>query len=470
MASKNIFELIPPNFFAPLSNGDRRLNFELLNILNEKMKDDITQFPRDQVLSWLEEYLSHTNYDVKFNDDENMDEEMEKSPHQTALYKLNYFEKCGWLSQETDNDFKVTYQMTSFAIDQLKLLSDLIDEDQRPLELTSFVYSIYSDLRDEDWNHSVDRMENIERNISSLTTLLRGLNSRVRKFLSRLLENPNAEPSKILDALLVDYRNSVVLKGFSNLRSKDNPSKYKAEIFQSIENLKGHMYDMENNYLEVKCDKQDTQENRLQASKFFSSVLNKVEQFFDSIDDMINKINRKNTQYVSATHSRLSYLLNEERDLEGRINSLFKEMQATGYDEEDSFHLYKTGLIDETTSLFQPRQHKTKIKYQMPLKNKVFDKQLIEKNKIRLKNHMMFSIPKIDKFILSCLKDKKSITAKEIKVEDFNQLMRLFLAEIYSTSPLVHYQIKLRDEEINWQGHIINDFVIERREQYGIVN
>ena len=467
MASKNIFELIPSSFFAPLSSRDKRLNFELLNILNEKMQDDISQFSRDQVLSWLEEYLSHTNFEVTLNDDEDTDGDEVKTPHSMALYKLNYFEKCGWLSQETDNDFKVTYQMTSPAIDQLKLFSDMINEDQRPLELTSFVYSIYSDLRNEDWNHSVDRMENIERNVINLTTLLRGLNSKVRKFLSKLLENPAAEPSKILDALLVDYRNSVVLKGFSNLRSKDNPSKYKAEILQSIDNLKGHMFEMVNNYLEIKCDNRDTQENRLAASDFFLNVLRKVEDFFSSVDDMINKINQKNSQYVSATHARLAYLLNEERDLEGRINSLFKEMQATEYDGEESFHLYKMGLIDDTSSLFQPRKSKTKVKYQMPLKNKEFDKQLIELNKKRLQKQMMFSIPAIKRFVMSYLKDKKSITAKEIEINGFDQLMRIFLVEIYSTSPIVQYKIKIRDESINWHGYSINDFVIERREQNG---
>lgn len=467
MANKNIFDLIPANFFAPLSNGNRRLNFELLNILNQRMTDDIAQFSRDTVISWLEEYLMNTNFDMQFDDENNQDAEQVKSPHDMAISKLNYFTRCGWLTQETDKDFKVTYQMTSFAIDQLKLFTDTIEEDTRPLELTSYVYSIYSDLRDEDFKHSVDRMESIERNVSNLRNLLRGLNFRVKRFLSELLSNPNAKPNDILSALLIDYRNSVVLKGFTNLRSKDNPSKYKADILHSIDNLRGHMYDMVNNYLVVKCNGQDNEENRLEASAYFSGVLQKVEELFDNIEDMISKIDKKNTQYVSATFSRLEYLLNEEKDLEGRINQLFKEMQVTGYDGEDSFHLYKTGLIDDTNSLFQPRQHRTKVKYVMQPKPKEIDPTLIEENKKRLEEQLKFSVHEIDKYIMSLLKDKLSITAKEIPIDDYSQLMRVFLAVVYSVSPLVHYEIKLRDDEISWKGHTMNDFVIERRTRNG---
>lgn len=463
MVGKNIFDLIPLNFFAPLSNSNRRLNFELLNTLNEKMRDDIAQFSKESVVEWLEEYLRNTNFDKRFNDENNEDEELEKTPHDMALSKLSYFTRCGWLIQETDKDFKVTYQMSSFAIEQLKLFSDTIEEDTRPLELTSYVYSIYSDLQGEDFNHSVDRMESIQRNASNLYSLLRGLNSRVKHFLSKLLENPDAKPNEILSALLIDYRNSVVLKGFTNLRSKDNPSKYKADILRSIDNLKGHMFDMVNNYLVVKCNGQDTVDNRLEAEKYFSEVLSDVEFLFDSIEDIISKIDKKNTQYVSATFSRLEYLLNEEKDLEGRINRLFKEMQESGYDSEDSFHLYKTGLIDDTNSLFQPRQHRTKVKYVIESKKEEMDPKLVEEDKNRLKEQLMFSVHEVDKYILSLLKDKKSITAKEIPITNFSELMRVFLAEVYSVSPLVHYQIKLRDENISWQGHTMNDFVIERR-------
>ncbi len=467
MADKNIFDLIPLNFFAPLSNGNRRLNFELLNTLNVKMKDDIAQFSKDSVVEWLEEYLMNTNFDIRFNDENNQDEEQEKTPHEMALSKLSYFTRCGWLIQETDKDFKITYQMSSFAIEQLKLFADTIDEDTRPLELTSYVYSIYHDLQGEDWNHSVDRIESIERNTSNLYSLLRGLNSRVKHFLSKLLENPDAKPEEILGALLIDYRNSVVLKGFTNLRSKDNPSKYKADILYSIDNLKGHMYDMVNNYLVVKCNGQDTVENRLEAEGFFSRVLSEVESLFDSIEDLISKIDKKNAQYVSATNSRLEYLLNEEKDLEGRINRLFKEMQECEYDEEDSFHLYKTGLIDGTNSLFQPRQHHTKVKYVIQPKSKEIDPKLIEENKKRLKEQLMYSVHEIDKYILSLLKDRASVTAKDIPISDFSELMRVFLAELYSVSPLVHYQIKLRDEQIHWKNYTMNDFVIERRTAYG---
>lgn len=467
MPVKNIFDLIPASFFLPLSNGNRRLNYELLNVLNEKMKDDIAQYPRDLVLSWIEDYLSHTNFDKRFNDDDDKDEESEKTDHDMAVSKLSYFTKCGWVSQETDKDFKTSFQMTSFAINQMKLFSDTMEEEQRPLELTSYVYSIYSALSGNDWNHAVDRMESVDRNTANLRTLLRGLNSRVRKYLSNLISNPDAEPNVILNALLVDYRNSVVLKGFTNLRSKDNPAKYKTDILNSIANLKNHMTEMENNYIAVKCNGVDSLENRKEAANFFFGVLDRVEYLFESIDEMISKIDRKNTQYVSATFSRLEYLLNEEKDLEGRINRLFKEMQANGYESEDEFNLFTSGLIDEENSLFQPRKHHTKVKCQLPLKTKQIDPKLIEDNKRRLKEQLMFSVKEIDKFVMSFLKEKPSITAKEIPINDFKELMRLFLVEVYSTSPLVHYQIKLKDDDINWQGHNINNYVMERRTSYG---
>ena len=171
----NFFELVNDKFFHPLSNKNKVLNYRLLAIINEKMGGELGQWPRENVLEWIIDYIS--NCPIDFYDDETEVDEG-KDYRRIASNKLRYFVSCGWLIDENDSrTLKVTYQMDSAAIALLKAMADVVEEDQAPSEYTSYVYNIYNSLYNFKFDHATDMVESMYSNSRDLTARLRSLMS-----------------------------------------------------------------------------------------------------------------------------------------------------------------------------------------------------------------------------------------------------------------------------------------------------
>ena len=55
----NFFELVNDKFFSPFTSQNKQLNYDLLHLINSKMHNEMKLFPRNEVMSWLEEYLEN---------------------------------------------------------------------------------------------------------------------------------------------------------------------------------------------------------------------------------------------------------------------------------------------------------------------------------------------------------------------------------------------------------------------------
>lgn len=460
----NLFDEVSPTFFMPLAGGNRQLNYELLHLINEKMHNDIEQFSREQVMEWLVEYLSHSSYDESLDDETQERSTGQETYQDIASRKLHYFKQCGWLSTEVDNEFRTTYQMDSFAIVVLQAIDSYLSNNEDTIQLTHFVYSIYMTLKNGfQMDHAVDAVQTIADNEQKLSDMLRSLNSNVRKYLNKLLHDENASPQEILYTLLSDYQNSVVLKSFENLRRRDNPSRYKQEIIAQIDNLlANHLSEMVDNAIAVTYGGEDSPENRRAAQFDFQKKLGETRKLFETIEDQIRVINQRNTRYVRTTESRLSYLLNEDRNLEGRITSLLKGIESSDYEKPVNFGISIAGVIN-TESLFRPRVPLKKSISRTPVSPEKIDPEELEAHSMRLQRAMEFSLSYVDSFILSALGVRSSMLASEVSLASEDDFLRLLLAELYSTSPLVHYRAKLRDSDFTFQGRTMTDFVIEKR-------
>lgn len=201
----NFFELVNDKFFSPFTSQNKQLNYDLLHLINSKMHNEMKLFPRNEVMSWLEEYLE--NCPFVFIDDESGEDE----GHDIKLIasnKLRYFVSCGWLIDENDNKtLKTTYQMDSNAILILNVMEEIVNNDTKPMEYTGYVYSIYSSLQRFDFNHATDIVQQMRTNTQDLMDRLRGLNVHIKKYLKTLLADDklNINVGKELSLLRKKY-------------------------------------------------------------------------------------------------------------------------------------------------------------------------------------------------------------------------------------------------------------------------
>lgn len=459
----NFFELVNDRFFSPFTSQNKQLNYDLLHLINRKMHNEMKLFPRNEVMSWMAEYLE--NCPFVFIDDESGEDEG-RDIKLIASNKLRYFVSCGWLIDENDNkSLKTTYQMDSNAILILNTMEGIVNSDSKPIEYTGYVYSIYSSLQRFDFEHATEIVQQIQTNTQDLMDRLRGLNVHIKKYLKVLLANDELTPREILQQLLVEYQDKVILRTFDNLRIKDNPSRYKSFILDKLAELstEKNMERLVLDYIKKKKNENQTGENIAEAKAFFYEAFDYVSEQFQSIDENLDVLNARNTKYVSAAQSRITFLLNEEADIEGKIVELLKNIADTNdyVDEKSPFALFELGKIDEY-SLFTPRSSGRKPNSQIEeeVAGDDFDHTEV---KAKFLAEIPYTCKEIDRFILEKLGKCKQVQVSRLAIKNIEDLVKLFMATLYSGNRMVSYKITYTDTTFTCMNKRMSDFIIERK-------
>lgn len=460
----SFFELVNDKFFNPFIGENKKINFEILSIINRKMDDEMRQFPREDVLSWIEEYLISAS--TKLIDDETgVDEGNDYKT--TAANKIRYFVTCGWLIDENDNrTLKTTYQMDSNAIVILNAMEEVVRSDTRPIEYTGYVRNVYTLLKTFQTDKATEYVEQIHKNTKELVDGLRGLNVKIKNYLKKLMSDKTLTPREILDQLLVEYQDKVILKVFNNLRMKDNPNRYKGTIIEKIESLleENNLQNLINEYIQTKKNGIMSSESFQEAREFFESSLGYVEMQFRYIEDNLNLLDKRNAKYAATAQSRLMFLMNESEDIEGKIIELLKNIaEADDIMADDSpFDLFDFGKIDEQ-SLYTPRTARRKAISTVQKEEEPIDEEELRKAHERLLNEAKFNCSNINKFILEQLSNSNKIEAKDMAIKSFDDIIKLFLAGLYSGNEIMEYKITYTRSTFKWRDKILTNFIVERK-------
>lgn len=461
LMANNFFELVNDGFFNPFTNRNKRYNYDLLQLINNKMSLDNLQVGKEEIVDWIIDYLDNCPIDMVL--DETNEEDLDTRAY--AYEKVRYFVKCGWLIEDFEG-IRVTYQFDENGIKILSAMEKAVKDDTKSLEFSGYVYNIYNNLYYFNYDHAVDIVEQVYNASKELNSMLRGLNVNIKKFLQKLIRENEAMPKEILETIFFDYQKKVVLKAFKNFREKDNPSRYKLYIETRIEEFlkDDKMNLMISNYIKVKCDNISSKENLDSAREFFSTRLNYISIQFEEIEEYISMLDKKNTKYITTAQSRLNFLLNEETDIEGRIIECLKGIGnvSDSFFLDSCFDLYATGNIDEY-SLYKPISRKAKPKPNEIEDDFSFDPILIKSLQDKLFKDNEFSVNKINEFVIKQLGDNNLIHAENIKINNFDDLLKVFLIKLYSENTSVVYKVKYLNESYIALGYKMKDFIIERK-------
>ncbi len=461
--ANNFFDLVKSSFFNPLANGDVRANYDLLMLINNKMSLDNLQVGKEEIVDWIIEYVD--NCPTILFDEET--DSVENDIRAWAYDKVRYYVKCGWLIEDFEG-IKVTYQLDENGIKILSAMENAVKDDTKSLEFSGYVYSIYANLCSSfNYDHATATIEQVYESGKQLNSMLRGLNVNIKKFLTKLISENKAIPREILETIFFDYQKKVVLKAFNNFRGKDNPAKYKIYIENRIDELldEVNLERMINNYITIKCDNNNSEENRAFADEFFTVRLNYIKDQFEDIEDYIEMLDKRNTKYITTAQSRLNFLLNEETDIEGRIIECLKGIDNISDDEfyDDAyFDIFVGSNIDEN-SLYKPITRKNKVKADPVVDEYLDDPEEIERLANNLFKDNEYSVYAINEYVMLKLGDNNQIHAKDIKVNEFKDILFLFLIQLYSANLSVDYKVIQLEENYKSLGYKMKDYIIERK-------
>lgn len=460
----NIFDVIDYKFFQVFSGENRKIHAEIIMVISDYFKYNNTgNIEKEDLVNHLTEYINHRAFDY-FLDDEGNDIS-KSSSREKALNKLNLFKRNGWLIEEKIENYVDIIQFDDNALIILKALED-ISNNSAPKEYTGYIYVIDSLLRTFDYNQGVSLLERIYDNTETLMNRLRGLNSSIKKYLTRLLNEDSEDANKLLQMLLNEYQDNIINKAFSNLKLNDNPSKFKNQILSKLNEIGSNegMKQLVQNYKTTKSSTMDDQE----IEEVIYKQIDYVYGIIEGLQKNILTIDDKNSKYLNSSKSKLSFILSDSFDVEGKIDNILKLMKHQKKDEfyEDAFGLYKMGILDHE-SLYKPRVYKEPIITVKLQEKPNVDQKFVDRVNERLFKENIFSIQKINRYVGTLLEKQTVIKSSDLIFETSDDITRLILIQLYSHHDQMCYQTEALDSIVTTRDIEYKDFkIIKRGKEY----
>lgn len=461
---ENLFDVINNRMFSVFSSKDKRANYDLLSTIYDIFtKDERKQAVfKEDLIDKLTSYIKGRDFD-EFDDDEGTNI-ANKSSRDKAAAKLRQFKKCGWVEEENSEGFDIVVSLTDTAITLLETFKTMISKRERPLEYTGYFYIIYEALRNFEYSKSKALIEQIVKNTTELFNSLQGLHSEIKLFISKLVKRKDLTPHDVLDLLLNKYQDQVILTVFNNLKGRDNPSKYTSEILSKLKSIRyDHFDDVVTNYALTANIKDLTAEIYEELEKNLKDNLDTVILIFESVNDFISVIDRKNRKFHSSALATLNFLMNNRNDIEGQVDKALKALKsvdAEDYSEIIDIHTCRN--IDEH-SLYSRAFNKEK-KTQLPTQIPEILEDEVAANFDAIFGEDEFSKSKINEFVLCLFGNKERIAINEIPIKSEEDFLKLVLIQIYSQYEEMIYQIKYYEDIELIFGYSMQSFDIIRRE------
>ena len=445
---KHLFEYVPTNFFSLLASLTREMNADCLFITYDALRGRMSYAClKEEFVDLMTEYFENHYMNIP-------DDEIKGTPREKALAMLARFKEFGWVNIDDESgNYEVYVTYTDYAIRILQTLFDL--DHLHDITYSGLIYAIANCFRHFDFEHGYLAFDNAYKQTMVLGEKLQNLNSSIKKYIQKIYdEKKNENLNGLLDTLLKDFQIEVVDRAYHNLTTYDNPAKFQLEIIDNIDNIMNN-----DNLVELIIHQiQDRQGvDYEEAHYILHHQADYIKDSFDHIEDIMNEINLKHSRFVQSARVRIEFLLNNKKDIEGKINKIIRYLD----DDMDITKMSQLAYLD-SESLYTPRTKSVKGDIE-EVKEIEWDEKDIEKRIARL--HLTNRINKktVDAFVLKRLEEEDAFLASSLPLETSENAAYLALIFLYGYSHMASYAIDLRDDLVEKNGYRFKEFVVRRK-------
>lgn len=380
------------------------------------------------------------------------------------LRRLEYY---GWIEIETDKSYVQRVNFKEYSVRIIKTLLEI--EEGKQIEYQGYIYTIYSLVRGTTDNPGVVLLQILE-NTDFLITGLKNLNSNIKHYIDELTKHSTV--AEIMDALFNDYITNIVDKAYHRLLTSDNVSKFRPEIIERLESKS-----RSKSYIEKAAEEiaglQELEKDT--AKELVYRYLHEIIEAFRNMDDILNEINQKNTQYQRAAINRAKFLLSGSEDIRGQIKEILlgmneiineEKMDLGGIYEieflENLVRVYSCSFLDEN-SFYSPIEGKKEFVPQQMIPHEA-DLELRQEKMRRMMEKMqkILSPEKIGYYVEQCMGNRKEMLATELPLESTEDFVKIIYVRLYGQRKNMKYGIEtMKEKEVN--GFRFKDFRIWRK-------
>ena len=471
-------KILPENFFNLFQSKNRSLYIEsLIRIYKKYETGSILGMPKDEARDIVEDLLEEEGNAISdlYDEDDDKDEEI-PNYRELANHFLRRFEKTGWVTIDVTNDYLEILNFNDYAISiilalieikrdaSFSLFADNFSLDSEEANFKGYVFTIYSLLNSSTFDYGL-LLNQVYKNTINFVREIRKVDHKLREFIQLIDTKENI---KDLVELLGQYKDEVMDKAYFKLKTFDNINKYKLDIVRKLEAMQENsdiMSIIANDYLFLSSN--DASLAQFTANKQINDCID----IYNSLDVIMNEIDKKNRDYITQTLAKVKYLLNDATDVVGVLNLIvqhYTEKVKKGQAESGFNDIRKlfTLNVDKTlgiSSLSIPRGNYKKSE------NNALSKIRVDFSHFRDTFFEAFKALYTEEDVKDILEGTMSIgeekDAKAFIKNDATQkdIIRLLYIVIYA-SGFNDYQIKELDEYIETDNYLIKNFIIRRRE------
>ena len=458
-----MFRIVAENFFVPLASPNKIVYWECICKLFSCMEHGMSfGVERDVLVDELQYYFEQANAaDVV---EEEFSQADSRGKANGILRRLEYY---GWIEIETDKSYVQRVNFKEYSVRIIKTLLEIADGKQ--IEYQGYIYTIYSLVRSNTEHPGIVLMQILE-NTDYLITGLKNLNSNIKHYIDDLTKHSTV--AEIMDALFNDYITNIVDKAYHRLLTSDNVSKFRPEIIERLESKsRSHVY-IENASKEIA----EMQEVEIEEAKeLVYRYLHEVIEAFRNMDDILNEINQKNTQYQRAAINRAKFLLAGNEDIRGQLKEILlglneeinrEQMDLGGIYEveflDDLVRIFGSGMLNEK-SFYSPIEGHKEFIPQTIISGEPDEVLRLEKlQKITEKLKRTLNPEKIENYVFECMEQKEEMLVSDFPLENIEDFVKIIYVRLYGQRKSVKYQIEM-GQMVEKNGFRFKNFNIRRK-------
>lgn len=475
----NVFKLINPNFFSPLSSLNKQIYLDCLFIIYDTL-DSVEysfQAEREKIILKLQDYFDENHLDI-------YEFESEKEEIRTSRAKanavINKLKETGWIGEEELGNYKTSINLFSHSIRFLDILKQLDNQvkpktnelfedisfglDPYNSEYTGDIYAIYLLLKGFDIEHGLNILEQVFIKTRIVINKLKSLSSNIYNYYYNITQGKqNQELEELLDNLLIDYKKNFFDNQYYNLKTTDSLARFKSLILKLLKDI----YDNDN-YMDLLAEQLMT----IKKVNNFNDAYNNIENIifyirdsFNQFENITDTIDKKNEQYITATSQRISFLTNRSNDIEGIFNKIFSHILNQKDENIEYNHLFNLTYsknLDENSMYTQRIYRKDPSPEPIDLFFQADEKDRIKAMEKLMKNNI-YGKKAINEYVSKLLNDKNIFEAKDIIINSDEDFVKIILIFIYSRSTNMCYTIDQTSQRVLKNNISFNNFIIKRR-------
>ena len=460
----DVFKVIPQNFFSLLNSKNQALYVRCV-FATYKAYEQGSVLGMDKLIA----------QQAIIDELEQLDDALEIegvesniSTRDKANAILRRMEECEWIDIDINNDYVEIMNFRDYAITIIQALKNISQDsfygyDDETHEFRGYIFTVYSLLQNEHAEYSMV-IDQVYKNTIAFVREIRKLDSRLKYYIKSIIENTEI---KDLIGFLVNYKVELVDQAYSRLKTSDNVNKYKLFIIKKLEEYQQNPVIMDiisREYLLSSGNNMTLA--KVKANKKIDDMID----IYNSLSNIIDEIDRKNKIYVNSTIAKIKFLLNDDQNVIGKLNSILRYAadNIKRYKTDQALKTIaplvslKTHNVINNNSIYTPRGAYAHADAQYLLDNEITPSNALQEAFYK-EFETNYSEEVIKKYLNALFKQQSIIKASDLVKEDFSDetIMKLLYILVYADDDM-NYFIRPLDQQIHHKRFKLNDFQIVR--------